>query len=95
MKVKTRNTGLCLMLGTVMMLTEVHTASREMAEGNKAILEEVQKLQNATDMMQASMEEMAEGAKKISETGNSLNDIANNMDKSIQAIGDQVDLFNI
>lgn len=46
------------------------------AEGNKAILSEVQTLQNVTGVMQDSVKEMTTGASKIDETGQSLKNIA-------------------
>ncbi len=74
---------------------EVKTASVEMSQGNKAILEEVQNLQNATGIMQTSVEEMTFGAKKIKETGLELREISDKMKSSIEDIGGQIDKFKV
>ena len=66
-----------------------------MSEGNKAILEEVRNLQDATGVMQDSMNEMRVGARKINETGEALRGIANQMEDSIQEIGGQIDQFRV
>ena len=66
-----------------------------MAEGNKAILEEVRNLQNATSVMRSSMDEMSIGAKKINETSSMLNDFAHKMHDSIETIGSQIDQFEV
>ncbi len=66
-----------------------------MAEGNKAILEEVHNLQNATGVMEESMNEMKIGAKKINETGEALRNIAAELEKSIEEIGSQIDQFKV
>lgn len=66
-----------------------------MAEGNKAILEEVKNLQDATGVMQNSMDEMAHGARKINETGSALMEIASQMQASIEEIGGQIDKFKV
>ncbi len=58
---------------------EVKTASKEMAEGNKVILEEVRVLQDTTGEMKSSMEEMSDGALKINETEQSLELISRHM----------------
>ena len=49
--------------------SEVRAASGEMTEGNKHILSEIQKLQNATDTMKDSIQEMHVGAERINQTG--------------------------
>ena len=74
---------------------EVRTASAEMSEGNKTILEEVKNLQDATHRMQDSMNEMSIGARKINETGANLIDITNRIDGSITGIGTQIDKFKV
>ena len=75
--------------------TEVENASEETFEGNKTILDEVMRLQDATLVMKDSMSEMALGAKKINDAGSSLRTISNNMEQNIKDIGSQVDLFNV
>ena len=74
---------------------EVKTAGQEMAEGNKAILEEVRNLQDATGVMQDSMREMSIGAQKINETGEALRVIAGQLSSSIGEIGGQIDQFKV
>ena len=66
-----------------------------MAEGNKAILAEVQTLQNVTGVMQDSVKEMTTGASKIDETGQSLKTIAGKMEDTIEKIGTQVGQFKV
>jgi methyl-accepting chemotaxis protein len=65
-----------------------------MMEGNKAILEEVKILQDATVVMQDSMKEMSAGATKINETGEALRGIAEQMNSAINEIGKQIDQFH-
>ena len=74
---------------------EVHTAGQEMAEGNKAILEEVRNLQDATGVMEDSMKEMSVGAKKINETGEALRGIAQQLESIIAKIGSEIDQFKV
>ena len=64
-------------------------------EGNKAILSEVQILQNVTGVMQDSVKEMTSGASKIDETGQSLKNIAGKMEDTIKKIGTQVGQFKV
>ena len=75
--------------------SEVKTASYEMSEGNKAILSEIRKLQDATDGMKQGMDEISVGARRINETGSTLGSIAMEVKSSIDKIGDQVDLFKV
>lgn len=75
--------------------SEVREASREMADGNKSILEEVTMLQDATIAMKVSMEEMAVGADRINATGAALSDISEKIEQSISEIGTQVDQFKV
>ncbi|MCR5291071.1 MAG: HAMP domain-containing protein [Treponema sp.] len=74
---------------------EVRSASEEMSAGNQAILEEVKNLQYATTEIQTSMNEMSIGAKKINETGSVLNDVSSRLRHSIDAIGNQIDQFQV
>ena len=74
---------------------EVRNAGKEMMEGNKAILSEVQTLQDATEVIQTRMEEMTLGARKINETGTMLKGIASQVQASIQEIGGQIDRFTV
>ncbi len=73
----------------------VKSASAEMNEGNKAILQEIQSLQNATFSMKSGMDEMSIGAMKINETGATLSTLSNQMESSIEAIGNQIDKFEV
>ena len=74
---------------------EVRTSSEEMSEGNKAILDEVKSLQEATDAIKTSVTEMADGARQIKDNGNTLGDISEAMGQSIELIGSQIDLFKV
>ena len=74
---------------------EVRTASIEMSEGNKSILDEIKNLQNATDAMKESMEKIINGADKINQSGNELSQIAPKMQSSIDHISDQIDQFKV
>ena len=75
--------------------SEVRIASREMSEGNKAILDEVKNLQSATGVILNSVDEMARGAQRINETGETLNVISSKMRSSISDIGNQIDQFSV
>ena len=66
-----------------------------MEAGNRAILEEIQNLQESSYTMKGGMEEMTIGARKINETGASLAELSRKMDESIKSIGDQVDKFKV
>ncbi|MCQ2584215.1 MAG: methyl-accepting chemotaxis protein [Treponema sp.] len=74
---------------------EVRIASQEMAYGNKAILEEVSVLQDATGVMKISMEKMRDKASKITETENTLSNISNKMRDSISDISNQINQFDV
>ncbi len=74
---------------------EVKTASFEMAEGNKAILDEIKVLQEATFSIKDGMDEMSSGARRINETGAALSELSRQMDESINNIGVQVDKFKV
>lgn len=74
---------------------EVRNASREMSEGNKAILEEVRNLQDATSVMSGSMEEMGIGATKINESGVALTDICKKTHESIDRMNNHIDKFKV
>ena len=66
-----------------------------MAEGNKAILDEIKNLQEATFSIKDGMGEMSSGARKINETGAALSELTNRMKTSIKQIGVQVDQFKV
>ena len=73
--------------------SEVRTASHEMAEGNRLILDEIHNLQESTGVIKESVNEMSAGAQEINKTGNRLAEISSLMRTSVQAIGDEIDLF--
>ena len=56
---------------------------------------EVRNLQDATGLIQSSMEEMATGARKINETGKALKGISAQVKQSIEEIGAQIDKFTV
>ena len=66
-----------------------------MKEGNKAILQEIQMLQNSALSMKTGMDEMAIGAQKINETGATLASLSDQMEVSIDGIGNQIDMFSV
>ena len=72
---------------------EVQKASQHMTEGSRAIMDEVETLQQETDAMKHSMGEMSRSADRIGQMGNSLTSISSVMEKSIVEIGEQVDQF--
>jgi len=74
---------------------EVRVASQEMAIGNKAILEEVGVLQDATAVMKGSMDTMNNNVNRITETGNTLYMISKKMRDSISEIGGQINQFKV
>ena len=75
--------------------SEVHSASSEMAEGNRHILSEIQKLQDATETIKGSIEEMHIGAERINETGADLSTISGKVANNIKQIGSEIDLFKV
>lgn len=74
---------------------EVKVALNEMSAGNKAILQEIKNLQNATLIMKDSVSEMSIGARRINETRATLSNVAEEMSNSIDKIGNQNDLFKV
>ena len=73
--------------------SEVRVAGHEMAEGNRQILSEIHNLQESTGVIKASVSEMSAGAEEIRKTGSKLSEISSLMQKSVQAIGNEIDLF--
>lgn len=74
---------------------QISDALHSMSEGNKAILEEVRRLQEATSIMKDSMDEMQQGETKINETGAALSGISRKVQDSIEKIGLQIDQFKV
>ena len=75
--------------------TEVSSASKQMADGNKAILNEINLLQDATNSMKDGMSKITTSADKINESGNELKEIAPKMESSIYSIASQIDRFKV
>ena len=75
--------------------SEVRVASAEMAAGNKAILDEIQHLQNATMAIKDSVQEMELGAQQINENGASLSEVTNAVNDSIVQISEQIGQFKV
>ena len=75
--------------------SRVRISSKEMSEGNQAILAQIDRLKNVTQMINSSMSEMSIGANKINENGKTLTEISTNMNDSIEKIGSQIDLFRV
>ena len=74
---------------------ELSKKIKEMSEGNQAILAQIDRLKNVTQMINSSMSEMSIGANKINENGKTLTEISTNMNDSIEKIGSQIDLFRV
>ena len=66
-----------------------------MAEGNKAILEEMQNLQSSSLVMKDTMNQMAAGARKINDTGTALSGVSDKIQTSIDKISAQIDQFRV
>ena len=75
--------------------SQVRSSSMEMSAGNKAILEEIQRLKDAAYEMQSGKDSMAEGADMIKKSGEALSIISERMDDSIALIGGQIDQFQV
>ena len=74
---------------------QVKLAATEMAAGNNAILQEMLKLKDSSDVIQDSMESVTNSAKNIDETGASLANVSEKMRESIEKIGEEIDLFTV
>ena len=75
--------------------TEVHSASHEMSEGNSLILEQVQKLKSCTTEIENCMNEMFESARKIDTSGAQLVNVSGKVGKTIEAMSNQIDQFEV
>ena len=71
--------------------SEVRTASHEMAEGNRLILEEIHNLQASTGVIKDSVTEMSGGAEEIGRTGKRLSDLSAKMRGAVKTIGNEID----
>ena len=63
--------------------------------GQKAILEEIRRLQDATASMKDSISEMTVGTKKIEQSGVQLKNLAVGIPTAIRQVADEVDLFKV
>ena len=72
---------------------QVQNASQEITTASKAIISDVEILQNETKVMGQSMDEMGLSADKMQEAGLSLAGVSKSVEASIEEIGKQVDLF--
>lgn len=75
--------------------SDVRVSSGNMSAGNQIILDQVKKLQLATEEIKSSMIEMTTSANQISGNGTTLSDISKAMQDSILKIGSQIDLFHV
>lgn len=75
--------------------TDVHNASGHMSSGNQGILDQIKKLQTATEEITSNVEQMTSSAKQISNNGKTLSDNSETMQSSIAKIGAQIDLFKV
>ncbi|MBQ2530102.1 MAG: methyl-accepting chemotaxis protein, partial [Treponema sp.] len=74
---------------------EVKDSSVEMRDGNTQMLRIVHNLQDATDLINRSMDDMSSGAKTISESESSLKYISSKMKGAIDDIGNQINQFTV
>jgi methyl-accepting chemotaxis protein len=74
---------------------EVKNASHEMAVGNRAILEEIRNLQDATNVIKDGIDEMSCGASEMNKTSALLSHISTKVTDSINRIGNQIDQFRV
>jgi methyl-accepting chemotaxis protein len=74
---------------------EVRTASAEMTEGNKVILQEIQKLQVAAEQMDENLTFMNNESQKIFEKAKSLSDINERMETTIKDIAVRIEQFKV
>ena len=74
---------------------EVRNSSHDMSGRNAEIVSDMERLQEASSMMNTSMDEMSVGARKINETGSMLGEISVQVKSAIEKIGAQVDLFKV
>ena len=72
---------------------QVQNASQEITTASKAIISDVEILQNETKVMGQSMDEMGLSADKMQEAGLTLAGVSKSVEASIEEIGKQVDLF--
>ncbi|MBR5645714.1 MAG: methyl-accepting chemotaxis protein [Treponema sp.] len=75
--------------------TEVSAASKQMAEGNKSILNDINLLQDSTYSIKDGMNKITISADRINESGNELKEIAPKMESSIYTIASQIDKFKV
>ena len=66
-----------------------------MAEGNKAILAEVDHLRVTTGDIRNSMDKISKSAGEIRESSDSLSEIANSVEAAVGQIGSQINLFTV
>ncbi len=74
---------------------EVVTASGEMSEGNKTIMQEIQALQETTASIQRSMNGMTSDAQQMDRTRRELSAISDEMNGAITEISREIDLFKV
>ena len=75
--------------------SEVSTASKQMAEGNQLILEQVEKLKVSAERMQSFINLMDENTKHIDKSSSELIDISSKVGETISQIGSQIDQFEV
>ncbi|MBP5463683.1 MAG: methyl-accepting chemotaxis protein [Treponema sp.] len=74
---------------------QVRKASNQMESDNKAAMEQVALLRQATNGLMKDMNGVSEGTRKISDTGNSLSAMVDEVKSSIAKIGGQIDQFKV
>ncbi|MCR5763112.1 MAG: methyl-accepting chemotaxis protein [Treponema sp.] len=73
----------------------VRKSSGQMDEDNKAAIEQVTKLRQATNDIMRDMNGVSDGTRKIGDTGNSLGNMVEEVKGSISKIGNQIDQFKV
>ena len=69
--------------------------SREKADGNEAILQEVMHLKTSNDAMNESVRNMQNSTNVMSDTSENLKNIVGGMRNAITKIGSQIDNFAV
>ncbi|MBP5157475.1 MAG: hypothetical protein ILP18_06360 [Treponema sp.] len=76
-------------------MIQVREASGQMEGDNKAAMDQVTRLRQATNGLMKDMNGVSDGTRKISDTGNSLSTMVQEVKDSIAKIGGQIDQFKV
>ena len=75
--------------------SEVSSASKEMAQGNQLILEQVERLKSSADKMLSYINVMDENTRQIDTSSTELIDISTKVSETIGQISAQIDQFEV